>query len=90
MGENFQQRQEIGAFAFGAGAISLILGALILVQPLLYEMFARGPGICLRLGMLAFYLRPQRTLGFSIRSPLPHLDSILLDGNCPIRANESK
>jgi len=46
---------EIGALAFGAGAISLILGALIVLQPFLHEMFARGAGICVGLGMLAFY-----------------------------------
>src|ERR1700691_3079257 len=36
---------EIGAFAFGAGAISLILGALIVSRPFLHEMFARIAGI---------------------------------------------
>src|ERR1019366_9147322 len=36
---------EIGALVFGAGAISLILGALIVLQPFLHEMFARGAGI---------------------------------------------
>ena len=46
----------IGTFAFGAGAISLILGALIVAHPFLHEMFARGAAICLGLGMLAFYL----------------------------------
>jgi hypothetical protein len=47
---------EIGAFALSAGAISLILGALIVSQRFLHEMFARGAGICFGLGMLAFYL----------------------------------
>jgi len=51
----------IGALAFGAGAISLILGALIVLQPF-HEMFARGAGICLGLGMLAFYLFALRGL----------------------------
>jgi hypothetical protein len=46
---------EIGALTFGVGAVSLILGALIVLQPFLHEMFARGAGICLGLGMLAFY-----------------------------------
>jgi hypothetical protein len=45
----------IGALAFGAGAISLMLGALIVLQPFLHEMFARGAGIGFGLGMLAFY-----------------------------------
>ena len=53
---------EIGALAFGAGAISLILGALIVLQPFLHEMFARGAGICLGLGMLAFYVCALRGL----------------------------
>ncbi len=52
----------IGALAFGAGAISLILGALIVLQPFLHEMFARGAGIGLGLGMLAFYLCALRGL----------------------------
>ena len=47
---------EIGALAFVVGAISLILSALIVLQPFLHEMFARGAGICVGLGMLAFYL----------------------------------
>jgi hypothetical protein len=45
----------IGTLAFGAGAISLVLAALIVLQPFLHEMFARGAGIFLGLGMLAFY-----------------------------------
>jgi hypothetical protein len=52
---------QIGALAFGAGAISLILGALIVFQPF-HEMFARGAGICLGLGILAFYLCALRGL----------------------------
>jgi hypothetical protein len=56
---------KIGALAFGVGAISLILGALIVLQPFLHEMFARGAGICLGLGMLAFYLCAVR--GLSVR-----------------------
>ncbi len=43
-----------GALAFGTGAISLILGALIVFQPF-HEMFARTAGIFLGLGILAFY-----------------------------------
>jgi len=46
---------EVGALSFGAGAISLIFAALIVLQPFLHEMFARGAGICLGVGMLAFY-----------------------------------
>jgi hypothetical protein len=45
----------IGALTFGAGALSLILGAIIVLQPL-HEVFARSAGICLGLGILAFYL----------------------------------
>ena len=56
---------EIGALAFGAGAISLILAALIVVQPFLHEMFARGAGIFLGLGMLVFYLCALRGLSVS-------------------------
>lgn len=51
----------IGALAFGAGAISLILGALIVWQPF-HEVFARGAGICLGLGILAFYWCALRAL----------------------------
>lgn len=47
---------EIGALAFEAGAMSLILAALIVLQPLFHEIFARGAGICFGLGMLAFYV----------------------------------
>jgi hypothetical protein len=47
---------EIGALAFVVGAISLIFSALIVLRPFLHEMLARGAGICLGLGMLAFYL----------------------------------
>lgn len=47
---------EIGALAFVAGAISLILSALIVLNSFLHETFARGAGICFGLGMLAFYL----------------------------------
>ena len=39
----------------------MILGALIVFQPF-HEMFARGAGICLGLGMLAFYLCAIRGL----------------------------
>ncbi|HVA67868.1 MAG TPA: hypothetical protein VNF45_01050 [Candidatus Binataceae bacterium] len=46
----------IGAPALVAGAISLILGALIVLRPFLHEMFARSAGICVGLAMLAFYL----------------------------------
>ena len=53
---------EIGALAFGAGAISLILGALIVLQPFLHEMFARGAAVSLGLGMLAFFLFALRGL----------------------------
>jgi hypothetical protein len=45
----------IGALTFGAGALSLILGAVIVLQPL-HEVFARSAGIGLGLGILAFYL----------------------------------
>ena len=55
----------IGALVLGAGAISLILGALIVLQPFLHEMFARGAGIFLGLGMLAFYLCALRGLSVS-------------------------
>jgi len=44
-----------GALALGAGAISLILGGVIVLQPFLHEIFARGAGICVGVGMLAFY-----------------------------------
>ena len=40
----------------------MIFGALIVLQPFLHEMFARGAGICLGLGMLAFYLCALRGL----------------------------
>jgi len=53
---------EIGALVFGAGAISLILSALIVLKPFFHEMFARGAGICFGLGMLAFYLCALRGL----------------------------
>jgi len=56
---------ELGALAFGVGAISLILGALIVLHPFLHEMFARGAGIFLGLGMLAFYLCTLRGLSVS-------------------------
>ena len=46
---------EIGALSFGAGAISLTFGALIVWEPFLHEMFARSAGIGVGLGMLAFY-----------------------------------
>ncbi len=52
---------QIGTLAFGAGAISLILGALIVWQPF-HEVFARGAGICLGLGILAFYWCALRAL----------------------------
>jgi len=52
----------IGAVAFGAGAISLIFGALIVLQPYLHEMFARSAGICFGLAMLAFYCCALRGL----------------------------
>jgi hypothetical protein len=55
----------IGALALGAGAISLILGALIVLHPFLHEMFAQGAGIFLGLGMLAFYLCALRGLSVS-------------------------
>ena len=60
---------EIGALVFGAGAISLILGALIVSQPF-HEMFARGAGTCLGLGMLALYLCALR--GLSVPSNERH------------------
>jgi hypothetical protein len=43
----------------------LILAALIVLQPFLHEMFARGAGIFLGLGMLAFYLCALRGLSVS-------------------------
>jgi hypothetical protein len=43
-----------GALVFGAGAVSLIFGALIVWQPY-HEVFARSAGICLGVGLLAFY-----------------------------------
>jgi hypothetical protein len=52
----------IGALAFGAGAISLIFGAVIVLQPSVHELLARGAGIGLGLGMLAFYLCALRGL----------------------------
>jgi hypothetical protein len=55
----------IGTLAFGAGAISLVLAALIVLQPFLHEMFARGAGIFLGLGMLALYLCALRGLSVS-------------------------
>jgi hypothetical protein len=60
---------EIGTLAFGAGAISLILAAVIVWQPF-HEMFARGAGICFGLGMLAFYLCALR--GFLMPSNERH------------------
>jgi hypothetical protein len=51
----------IGALVFGAGAISLIFGAVIVVQPY-HEVFARTAGSCLGLGLLAFYWCASRGL----------------------------
>lgn len=50
-----------GAVIFGAGALSLILGAVIVLQPY-HDFFARGAGICLGLGMAVFYTCPWRGL----------------------------
>lgn len=44
----------IGTLIFGAGAVSLTFGALIVLQPY-HDFFARGAGICLGLGMALFY-----------------------------------
>jgi len=52
--DSSRRAAEIGALAFGVGAISLIFGALIVRQPY-HEMFARSAGICLGLGLVAFY-----------------------------------
>jgi hypothetical protein len=52
---------EIGTLSFGAGAISLILAALIVFPPF-HETLARSAGICLGLGILAFYLCALREL----------------------------
>jgi hypothetical protein len=46
---------EFGALTFGAGAISLILGALVVLQPY-HEVFARSAGICVGVSILVFYL----------------------------------
>jgi hypothetical protein len=46
---------EIGAVTFGAGAISLVLCAFIVLEPFLHELFARSAAICVGVGMLAFY-----------------------------------
>lgn len=45
---------QFGAVAFGAGSVSLILASAIVFQPV-HEVFARGAGIGLGLGILAFY-----------------------------------
>jgi hypothetical protein len=60
---------EIGALSFGAGAISLIFGALIAREPLLHEMFARGAGLGVGLGMLSFYLCALRGRSFPANEP---------------------
>jgi hypothetical protein len=49
-----QVSADIGAVALGAGAVSLILCAVLVFQPI-HEMLARSAGICLGFGMLAFY-----------------------------------
>ncbi|MGA2411274.1 MAG: hypothetical protein ABSG46_12900 [Candidatus Binataceae bacterium] len=54
-----------GALVFGAGAISLILAALIAWQGFLHELFARSAGLCFGIGLLAFYLGALR--GISAR-----------------------
>lgn len=56
---------ETGALAFAAGGLSLILGASIVSQPFLHEIFARGAGICFGLGMLTFYLCAMTGLSVS-------------------------
>jgi hypothetical protein len=56
---------DIGALAFAAGCLSLILGASIVSQPFLHEFFARGAGICFGLAMLAFYLCAMTGLSVS-------------------------
>ncbi len=60
---------EIGALSFGAGAISLTLGALIVWEPFLHEMFARGAGLGVGLGMLAFYLCALRGRSLPANEP---------------------
>lgn len=60
---------EIGALSFGAGAISLTLGALIVWEPFLHEMFARGAGLGVGLGMLAFYLCALRGRSLDANEP---------------------
>jgi hypothetical protein len=61
---------EIGALIFGAGAISLILGALIVWQPF-HEIFARSAGTCLGLGMLAFYVCGLRAIAVPSNEKFP-------------------
>jgi hypothetical protein len=51
----------IGAVIFSAGAFSLILGAVIVLQPY-HDFFARDAGICLGLGMAVFYMCAWRGL----------------------------
>jgi hypothetical protein len=55
----------IGTLGFGAGAISLILAALIVSQGFFHELFARGAGIGLGLALLMFYCCAVR--GFVLR-----------------------
>ena len=55
----------IGSLIFGAGAVSLILGGLIVAQPY-HDFFARGAGICAGLGMAVFYLCALR--GLAVRA----------------------
>jgi hypothetical protein len=63
---------KIGALSFGAGAISLTLGALIVREPFLHEMFARGAGLGVGLGMLAFYLCVLRARSVPANEPFAH------------------
>lgn len=44
----------IGSLVLGLGAVGLILGAVIVREPV-HEIFARAAGICLGLSLLAFY-----------------------------------
>jgi hypothetical protein len=51
---NAPRLAQLGALAFGAGSVSLILASAIVFQPV-HEVFARLAGIGLGLGILAFY-----------------------------------
>ncbi len=67
---------EIGTLVFNAGAISLVLAAVIVSQPF-HEVFARGAGICIGIGIVAFYLSATRGLSVPADETHPRLRLVL-------------